>query len=80
MEYLKWPDGTPFHPLRLVNEVIVSGYDWIAEYQMIQERLDFFRLLIVPRRAVGEKEEQVLRDVITPKLANGVKLQIEWGG
>lgn len=77
MDYLVNPDGSPLHPLRVVNELIVEAFDWIAEYQLVQESADRFRLQIVPLRGISGDEQQALHEALQRQLAEGVHLEIE---
>jgi phenylacetate-CoA ligase len=77
MDYLVHPDGTHFHPLHLANELILEAFDWMAEYQLVQESAWLFRLQIVPLREVTAGELESLHRVLQRKLAEGVELKIE---
>jgi phenylacetate-CoA ligase len=78
MEYLVYPDGTHMHPLRLVNEIVLAGYDWIAEYQFVQETERRFRLDVVPLRDVRPGEEAAMRQALQDKMAGASELEINW--
>jgi phenylacetate-CoA ligase len=80
IDYLPLADGRELHPFELLNEIVTGSGDWILEYQLIQEDLDKFRLLIVPLRPVDTDEEARFRGALLDKLGAGTQLQIEWTG
>lgn len=78
IDFITLPDGRQFHPFRVLNEIVIAGSDWIAEYQLIQEELDRFRLMVVPARTVKDEEEILLRQAMAQELGAAAQLMIEW--
>ncbi len=78
IDFLQLADGRELHPFELLNEIVIGSGDWLVEYQVIQEKLDRFRLLIVPRRPVSVDEEARFRAALLQVLGAETRLQIEW--
>lgn len=78
IDFLQLPDGRELHPFELLNEIVTASSDWIAEYQLIQEARDRFRVLLVPRRPVSEKEKDRFRTALWTKLGSETQLDLEF--
>lgn len=77
-DFLTLPDGRQLHPFELLNEIVLAGADWIAEYEFIQEAVNRLRLRIVRRRPVSNEEEARLHSTLMQKLGTEAQLEIEW--
>jgi len=78
IDFLTLADGRQLQPFQLLNEVILAAGEWVGQYQIIQETLDRFRMLIAPLRPVTSAEESRLRASLLHQLGAGTQLQIEW--
>lgn len=78
IDFLQLSNGRELHPFEVLNEIVTGSDDWLVEYQFIQEELDSFRLLIVPRRPVSADEEDRFRAALLEKLGSEARLHIEW--
>jgi len=78
IDFLPLADGSEMHPFELLNEIVLESSDWLLEYQVVQEKLNQFRLLIVPRRPVSSDEEARFRAALLQVLGPENELQIEW--
>lgn len=78
IDFLPMADGRELHPFEILNEIVLESGDWLLEYQLVQEKLDKFKLLIVPRRPVSSDEEERFRAAILKVLGQGNELQIQW--
>ena len=61
----------------LLNPLVLTAGSWIAEYQVIQERLDLFRIMIISRRPATRDETAQLRAVLQGVVGCAVHLRIE---
>jgi phenylacetate-CoA ligase len=77
IDFLPLPDGRQLQPFQLLNQIVINAGDWVAEYQVIQQELDRFNIMIVPRRPVTDDEKARLNSALLEELGAGAQLQIE---
>jgi len=77
IDYLQLSDGRQLHPFQVLNEIVLSGENWISEYQFEQQEPDQFLIRIVPRRSVTNDEKGDLRRALHKELGENVQLRIE---
>lgn len=72
-DILQTPDG---RRLGRLDPIFKSGLK-VREAQIVQERLDLVRLLIVPAEGYNRHQEEMIRDFLRGRLGDEVTLEIE---
>lgn len=75
-DLMSLPDGRVIHPFEVLNEIVVEGSQWIAEYQLVQESPHRFRMECVPRGTAGNERAERLRKALLDVLGAGVSVDI----
>jgi phenylacetate-CoA ligase len=76
LDYLTLPDGRELHPYEITT-LVVDDADWVARYQIIQERIDLLRLRIAPLRRPSLAEMDRLEAALRERLGLGVSSEID---
>jgi phenylacetate-CoA ligase len=75
-DHFRLPGGRFVYPWRL-TKWILGSHEWIADYRIIQERVDRVRLLIVPRGDPPEGEIDGIHRYCTGMLGLDVSFDVE---
>lgn len=76
-DFFPLPDGRLLHPYRIGTAVWKASFDWMHQYQVIQERLDRVSMRIVARRNPAPDEIAALESVVKEVLGNDVEFVTE---
>lgn len=79
MDMFVLPDGKALHPYTLVKP-LAHGVQWVRRYQVIQERRDRIRILVVPLsgQEVGADQRGALLSLLREAAPSSVELAVEF--
>jgi phenylacetate-CoA ligase len=76
IDYFPLPDGSLLHPYEIVSRLDGGCGPWFRQYQIIQEKVDRFVLMIVPEGSPTEEKLQRVKDTVGKRLGEEVELEV----
>jgi phenylacetate-coenzyme A ligase PaaK-like adenylate-forming protein len=72
------PDGSTVHPYTLVNPLLQEA-PWLLQYQLVQERTDRIRVMLVPMRGAHPTQHAVetVRTTLNRHLGAAIRVEVE---
>ena len=77
MDYLILPDGRQLHSWVLFEPIFRHAYEWITQYQIIQEKTDLVVLRLVPTGDSRPEEIERISGLMNKILGPGVRFKAE---
>lgn len=76
VDYFRLPDGRTVHPWHVAVDCL-HGANWIAQCQVVQERVDRIRVRVLPRASVADDRLRALERCLSEGLGEGVRVDVE---
>jgi len=76
VDYFVLPDGRLMHAWKLFDPIFMHAYDWIRQYQIVQEKRDLVVLRLVPRKYSWPEEIKRLKAGIMKELGSGIEFKV----
>jgi phenylacetate-CoA ligase len=76
IDYFPLPDGRIVHPYEILALMIRGDDAWMAQYQLLQERLDRIVLRVVPTEAPGADRLARIERAVRPLLGHDVGFEV----
>jgi phenylacetate-CoA ligase len=76
LERIRLPDGRTIHPYAVIGP-LVQSVPWIRRFQIIQDQRDHFRIKLVPKFRLEQRELAKIGAVVLEKLGQGARVDVE---
>jgi phenylacetate-CoA ligase len=77
-EYIELPDGRSVHASMVQKPLIQNPPQWLAHYQIIQERRDLIVVEVVSSTDPPSEADLEIRDLLGKVLGAGVKIKVDF--
>jgi phenylacetate-CoA ligase len=75
LDYFRLP-GRSLHPYHVIS-TIRDGWDWIARFQLVQDRIDAIAVRVVPRVTPSPGSLERLREAVLARIGAGVAVRVD---
>jgi len=76
IDYFPLPDGSLLHPYEIVSRMEGGSEPWIRQYQIIQEKVERFVLMVVPEGSPPAEKLDRLKEDVGKRLGEEVELEV----